>query len=192
MRKRLLGPFLVTPLLIAVLLVTSCSGSGAGAEPATAGGDIPSSAQLEGRGVGIDIGKMAPGFAVVDLNGNKVTLADLRGKVVLLNFWATWCPWCKKEMPEIERFYEAYKDKGVEVVALDVEEDTKTVYDYANGKGFTFLIWLDLDGKVNNAYGVSAYPTSFFIDREGVIRSIQIGAMDRALMEKNADPLLNK
>ncbi|MCL5256944.1 MAG: redoxin domain-containing protein [Chloroflexi bacterium] len=192
MKTRLPGWSFIAPLLIAVLLLSSCGGSGSGAGSVTTGGEIPSSAELEGRGIGPDVGKMAPGFTAVDLKGNKVTLANLRGKVVLLNLWATWCPYCKQELPDMQQFYEAYKARGIEVVAVDVEEDANTVHSYINGKGFTFPIWLDLDAKINNAYGVSAYPTSFFIDREGVIQSVQIGAMDRATMEQNALPLLSK
>lgn len=185
MKRHSLGSLLLLGLLTLSLLSAACSvGSVAGSAGNSPDlGDPPS---------GPEVGKRAPEFAATDLKGNKVTLANLRGKVVMLNFWATWCPYCRAEMPDMQRLQDAYRSRGLEVVALDVGEDAGTVWDYVSSKGFTFSVWLDLDGSISQAYAVPGYPTSYFIDRQGVIRSVQVGAMNLAAMDKHVKPLLEE
>ena len=129
------------------------------------------------------IGHPAPDFTLVDLEGNQVTLSDFRGKVVFVNFWATWCPPCRAEMPEIEAVHQEYKDKGVVVIGVDIAEPESTVRQYVQQGGFSWTFVLDSTGEVARDYQIVAIPTSFFIDREGVIRAVNIGAMTKRAME---------
>ena len=129
------------------------------------------------------VGRMAPDFILKDLDGNSVRLSDLRGKVVFINFWATWCPPCRAEMPEIEAVHQEYKDKGVVVLGVDISEPASTVRQYIQKGGFSWTIVLDSTGEVARNYQIAAIPTSFFIDGEGIIRAVNIGAMTKRAME---------
>ena len=122
-------------------------------------------------------GFLAPDFTLKTLDGKAITLSDLRGKVILVNIWASWCPPCRAEMPAIERVYQAYKEKGFEVLAVD-----STVQDTLDGaKSFVlenklgFPILLDETGLVTRLYRIQSLPTSFFVGTDGVIREIVIG-----------------
>ena len=130
-----------------------------------------------------EIGHPAPDFTLVDLKGNEVALSDFRGKTVFINFWATWCPPCRAEMPEIEAVHQEYKDKGVVVLGVDISEPENTVRQYIQKGGFSWTIVLDSTGEVARNYQIAAIPTSFFIDREGIIRAVNIGAMTKRAIE---------
>ncbi len=136
---------------------------------------------------GVNVGESAPSFTLVDLEGNPVTLSDFRGKVVFLNFWATWCPPCRAEMPEIEAVYQEYKDKGVVVIGVDILEPEDVVRQYVQQGGYSWTFVLDTSGEVAVNYEVSAIPTSFFIDREGIIQAVNIGAMTKRAIENKLD-----
>lgn len=114
-------------------------------------------------------GKQALNFELETLGGGTVSLESLRGKVVLVNFWATWCGPCRIEMPMLERVYQEYGDKGLEVVAVSVQEPREDVEPYIEEYGYTFPVLLDPDGAVGNAYRTASIPTSIIIDREGTI-----------------------
>lgn len=126
--------------------------------------------------VGIEKGDLAPDFTLKDVNGKTVTLSKLKGKKVILNFWATTCPYCKIEMPELNKFYQNNKNDVV-LLAIDIGEDKSTVENYLAGKGYSFDVLLDSDAKVAMDYKVQFIPMSFFIDKDGIIRSISNGAM---------------
>lgn len=128
------------------------------------------------------VGSPAPDFTLTDLNGKQVKLSDYRGKTVFLNFFATWCPPCRAEMPDIQATYDENKGQDVVVLAVNMQEERDTVIDYASAAGLTFPIVLDRSGYVTAIYRISAIPTSFFIDKEGVVRDMQIGAMSKKLM----------
>ncbi len=130
-----------------------------------------------------EIGHPAPDFTLVDLNGNEVTLSDFRGKTVFINFWATWCPPCRAEMPEIEAIYQKYKDKGVVVIGVDILEPEDVVRQFVEQGGYSWTFVLDATGAVSDDYKVTAIPISFFIDREGIIQAVNIGAMTKRDME---------
>ena len=130
-----------------------------------------------------EIGHPAPDFTLIDLDGNTVNLRSLQGKVVFINFWASWCPPCRAEMPEIEAVYQKYKDKGVVVLGIDMLEPEGWVRQYVRKGGFSWTFVVDTTGEVAAAYSITAIPTSFFIDREGVIRAKSIGAMTMRTME---------
>jgi len=108
-------------------------------------------------------------FTLPNLDGGTTSLSANKGKVVILNFWATWCPPCRAEMPSMETLYRLYKDQGLEILAVDLREDEKTVRQFINSSGHTFPVLLDLNGVTANMYGIEAIPTSFILDREGLI-----------------------
>ena len=122
---------------------------------------------------------MAPDFELSDLNGNTVSLSSLRGKVVLVNFWATWCPPCREEIPSMDRLYQLLHSEGVELLAINVEADgPQTVPKFMQRVPFSFPVLYDGDGTVQRKFGVSKYPETFIIDAEGVIRERIIGGID--------------
>lgn len=136
---------------------------------------------MENR-IGIKVGEQAPDFELELVSGEKVKLSDYRGKKVMLNFWATWCPPCKAEMPVMEQLYKASKG---ELVILAVNMDTQNdVAGFVSKNGITFPILLDKNNEVNKMYQVLSIPTSFFIDSKGVIRNQSIGLMQFEEMEK--------
>ncbi|WP_245860639.1 peroxiredoxin family protein [Candidatus Chloroploca asiatica] len=135
-------------------------------------------------------GHPAPDFTLLDLTGQPVQLADLRGQVVLINIWATWCPPCRAEMPMIQASYEQYRDQGFTVLAVNSREDAATVAGYMEASGLTFPALLDLDGTVSNAYQARVMPSSFFVDRAGVIRAVYRGPLARSVIAGTVEQLL--
>lgn len=129
------------------------------------------------------IGYLAPDFTLVDLEGNQVKLSDLRGKTVFLNFWATWCPPCRAEMPEIEAVNQEYKDRDVVIIGIDLFEPEDEVRQFVQGGGYSWTFVIDTTGEVASNYKVTAIPASFFLDREGVVRAVNIGAMTKRVIE---------
>lgn len=125
-------------------------------------------------------------FTLNDLDENPVKLSDFRGKKVLLNFWATWCPPCRAEMPDIEKLYKEYGDKDLVILAVNIGEDRKTVKDFVEQNGYSFKILLDTKSEVANKYVVNAIPTSYFIDADGSISNHYIGAMSLQQMKELA------
>lgn len=123
------------------------------------------------------VGAPAPNFTLDDLASNPFTLSAYKGQVILINFWATWCGPCREEMPAIERQYEALKDAGLVVLAVNLDEPITEVSAFAHEYGLTFPVLLDSGAKVNDAYRVRAYPTTFILNREGVISRLHIGSM---------------
>jgi peroxiredoxin len=121
----------------------------------------------------------APDFTLMNLEGKQVNLKDYRGKVVFLNFWATWCEPCKKEFPAMEKVYEDYKDKGLTILAVSIdvggEHDVKA---FAEKMGATFPILLSTKGTITSAYWTWGTPTSYLIDRDGHILGRAIGPRD--------------
>ena len=140
-------------------------------------------------------GFSAPDFAVDQLGGGQVHLADLRGKVVLVNLWATWCPPCRAEMPAIESVYQAFQSRGLVVLAVDqTNQDTEeAAAAFASNLGLTFLIALDRKGEVGALYSLQGLPSSYFIDRKGVIRSVVVGGpMNAALIQSKIEALIKE
>lgn len=122
---------------------------------------------------------MSPDFELSDLNGNTVSLSSLRGKVVLVNFWATWCPPCREEIPSMELLYQSLHSEGVELLAINIEPNgPQAVATFMEHVSFSFPVLFDVDGTVRGKFGVSKYPETFIIDAEGVVREHVIGALD--------------
>jgi len=136
-------------------------------------------------------GFAAPDLTLQTLDGETVTLSDLRGQAVLSNFWASWCPPCRNEMPAIQQVYEEYRDEGFTVLAVNSQEQETRVAAFAGELGLTFPILIDRDGRVFDDYRVAALPTTFFVDRAGVIRGVTTGGfLSRAFFESEIAPLL--
>lgn len=134
----------------------------------------------------------APEFSLADTGGTMVSLRELRGKVVLINVWATWCPPCRAEMPAIQAVYEQYRDQGFVVLAVNFREDPAAVTTYLAEQGLTFPALLDYDGAVGAAYQARALPASFFVDRRGVIRTVYHGPMPRGVIAGTVEQLLSE
>jgi thiol-disulfide isomerase/thioredoxin len=136
----------------------------------------------------------APGFVLEDMDGERYTLEDFRGKVVLVNFWATWCPPCRREMPSLERLYQAMKDKPFVVLALNQWESADHVFSYMGDLSVfpTFPILFDSESRVSEAFGVKGLPTSFILDKQGrlVYRAIGGREFDNSQIEKLIDTLI--
>jgi thiol-disulfide isomerase/thioredoxin len=126
------------------------------------------------------------------LNGGTVRLSSLRGKVVLINFWATWCTACQAEMPAIEQVWDRYRGRGLDVIAVDFREGNKAAMQrFLSQVGAKFTAALDPDGKIADAYGVTfGLPTSVFVDRDGTVRVIHLGQMAPDFIDQQALSLL--
>ena len=123
---------------------------------------------------GLGPGKTAPDFKLKTLDGKEISLSDYRGKVVLINFWATWCPPCREEMPLFKRVYERYKDKGFEILAVSTDSSAGPVRKFVKEYKLRFPVLID-NGNVSNLYGVQGLPTSFLINREGKVVKVRLG-----------------
>ena len=121
----------------------------------------------------------AQDFTVPSLTSRPLRLADFKGRVVFLNFWATWCPPCKEEMPSMERLYQRYKDRGFTIAAISIDSGgTHAVASFVKKLGLTFRIGLDPNLEVANRYTVRALPSSFLIDRHGNTVAVALGPRD--------------
>lgn len=118
----------------------------------------------------------APAFTVTDMQGNSVSLASLKGKPVFVNFWATWCPPCVGEMPDIQRMYNKYGDK-MHFVMINIDGERNEVAAFMENHAFTFPVMLDTNGSAASTYSIQAIPTSYTIDADGNIRESLIGTL---------------
>lgn len=134
----------------------------------------------------------APNFTLLRLDGTAVTLSEIKGQVALINVWATWCPPCRAEMPTIETTYEQYRDQGFTVLAVNLQEDPRAVASFMREYKLTFPALLDLDGAVSRTYQVSSLPSSFFVDRKGIIRAVYRGPMPRSVISGTVAQLLGE
>lgn len=133
------------------------------------------------------VGDKAPDFELVDLDGNKHRLSDYRGEGVFLNFWGTWCPPCKEEMPYMENMSKEFEEKGVHILAVNIKQSNFTVETFRDQYGLTFPIVIDKDESVRRAFNVIPLPTTFLINADGIIEEIKTTGMSeeeiRSLME---------
>ena len=138
-------------------------------------------------------GFLAPDFELKTPEGEIVELSDLRGQPVLVNLWATWCPPCRAEMRSIEKVYQAYKDQGFTVLAVNMtyQDDPSAVMPFVNEQGLTFPILLDETSQMAKAYQLRSLPSSYFIRRDGVINEVVIGGpMAEALLRTRIEDIL--
>ena len=120
--------------------------------------------------IGSTVGERAPDFTLKDLNGKDVTLSSFKGKPVFLNFWASWCPFCKKERKELDALYNVYKDKDLVIISISLDRSEDTLRDFMKDHPAGYTVLTDTKMMSAAMYGVSGYPTTFLIDREGVIK----------------------
>jgi len=206
-RAILLGSLVVVRGLIAAVAVTrsrppqGTPGRAALAPqtPTSVGGDHASLAGLEGAMKALDLIRPSPSkpahdFVLKTPDGRTVRLSEHRGKVVFINFWATWCPPCREEMPSMERLFEGTKREGLVMVAVSVDADPRAVTPFLEEQRFTFTVGLDPKMELANAYGVRGLPASFIVDRQGRLAALALGprqwdnAASRALVEGLSRP----
>lgn len=137
----------------------------------------------------------APDFTLETIDGEMVTLSDLHGRAVLINFWTSWCPPCRSEMPALEKVFNDYQAHGFTILAVNstIQDQKSSAINFANQYGLTFPILFDDTGKATSDYMIEALPTSFFINRDGIIQEIVIGGpMPEALLRERIEKLLKE
>ncbi|MCZ8536607.1 redoxin domain-containing protein [Paenisporosarcina quisquiliarum] len=135
---------------------------------------------------GLNKGNTAPDFELTTLDGKKVKLSDYQGKKVILNFWATWCPPCKAEMPHMQNYYEDFAEQeNVEILAVNLTsgDSADKVDDFVRDYGLTFPIPMDVEGAVGQTFEAITIPTSYMIDTKGRIQNKIVGPMDDQMIE---------
>lgn len=142
---------------------------------------------------GQNVGSIAPQFTLDDINGKSVSLNDYKGKVIILDFWATWCPPCREEIPDFIALQNEYGKKGLQIIGIAVDRDgIKSVKPFYENMGMNYPVLLT-DGKVESRYGgIRAIPTTFIIDKKGSIVKKYVGFQSKAVFEKEIKELLTK
>lgn len=133
----------------------------------------------------------APDFTLPSLDRGQFTLSSLRGKVIVLNFWGSWCPPCRREIPDFISFYNEYRDQGVEIVGVALERDEGVaVRSFVKKNGINYIVVIGDQTVVRKYGGIRAVPTTFVIGRSGNIQQKHVGAIDKKTLEKDIRPLL--
>lgn len=122
-----------------------------------------------------EVGKLAPDFSLVDGNGKTWTLSDLKGQVVFVNFWATWCPPCREEMPSMQRLFTMLPKDNFKMLAILSQDDPKLAKSFAKKLGLTMPILDDQANKIGPTYGLTGVPETFIVDKKGILREKFIG-----------------
>ena len=169
-------------LLLAIALLPACSREKSPAKPAA----VSAAKAVEGSA--------APDFTVKALDGKDVTLSSLKGSVVLVNFWATWCPPCKEEIPSMIRLNQAMAGKAFRMLAISIDEGGKEAVDNFFKGSKELPVYLDTDAKTSQLYGTTGVPETFIVDKQGTIQKKIVGGMDWSAPEVIAymDDLLKK
>ena len=137
------------------------------------------------------VGKLAPEFTLPDLDGKSISLGELRGRPVILNFWASWCGPCVFEMPFMQEIHEAWSDKSLVLLAINIGESPSQVQKFMEEKQLSFPVLLDIDGQVGGQYSIRAIPTTVFIDKDGIIQLMRIGAFpSKEALEKELSKII--
>ena len=156
---------------------------------------LPDALNATGRSPSSDVGRAAPDFLLPPADGGDLRFSDLRGSPVLVNFWASGCTPCRKEMPEIVRAYDAHKAGGLVVVAIDLQENDGQVREFAAEYGMEFPVVIDRTGQVAQAWRIGGpiegIPSSYFIDTDGVVRAVKYGPMDAETIERELEKILD-
>jgi thiol-disulfide isomerase/thioredoxin len=173
--KREMKVIMAAVMLVVLMSTVGCSGD-SGSEQVPVGNQPAS-----------DFQQPAPDFQLETLNGEEVSLSDLRGKPVLLNFWATWCGPCRLEMPLLQEIYEdpGWSERGLVIIAVNLKESGATVQKFVEENNYSFAVLLDISGRVGTLYNTRYIPTTYFIDKDGIIKDIRVGAFQsRAEIEQ--------
>jgi len=206
-QRPFIGPFsarhvalLVATLVVSGFVLMALTAPLAGAPDPTAprpgSGFVPVGEATEGLQIGERAPELEGEFGGVevqlhDLDGNLVRLADLRGRPVWINFWATWCPPCQEETPVLREMYENYHADGLELIAISVQETTvEDVRRYVKLYDLDYTVGFDATSAIFHAYHAFGLPTQLFLDREGVIRQVVLGPVTRAQAQAIIEPLL--
>ncbi len=154
--------------------------------PAGGGGGLTSVVlAAPASGPGPEIGKTAPDFSATTLAGRKVTLSELRGRPVWVTFGATWCQECRVEYPDLQKAYEKYRSQGLELISVFIQDDRSDIVGYANRVGLTFPKIDDSTDEIASRYRIAGIPSHFFVDSSGVLRAIEISALDASTIDEN-------
>ena len=140
--------------------------------------------------LGIAPGQLAFDFTLDDVSGQRIKLSDLRGHPVVINFWATWCPPCRQELPALQSAYQRFRDKGVILVGVDLKENAETIQNFTTQFGLTYPLLLDRDGAVSERYQVRGIPTTVIVDADGVVRARHVGPLTEDKFAEYVTPLL--
>ncbi len=137
------------------------------------------------------VGKPAPDFQLQNLDGQSITLSNLKGKPVLVNFWATWCSPCVSEMPYIQEIHEDWSDSGLMVLTINMGDSASEVEQFLQEHNLSLPVLLDTKKAIAPKYGIRAIPTTFFIDKDGIVRNKVIGAFpSKAAIESRLDEIM--
>ncbi|MBU0905911.1 MAG: thiol-disulfide oxidoreductase ResA [Firmicutes bacterium] len=140
----------------------------------------------------LKVGDMAPNFELVDMNGKTHQLSDYKGQGVFLNFWGTWCKPCEREFPLMDNQYQVYKDKGVQILAVNIAESDFVVQQYIDQRDLTFPVLIDKTKSVMHSYNINPLPTTFLINSEGQIEKIITGEMTEEDIKKYMEQIRPK
>ncbi len=132
----------------------------------------------------------APKLELVNLEGEPVSLETLRGQIVMVNNWATWCPPCRAEMPELEAYYQAHKEDDFVLVGINSGDQSNQVLEFIKEYNLTFPMWLDPTGLAIHAFKNNALPSSYVLDKSGTVRLVWSGAVDLETLETYVTPML--
>lgn len=143
--------------------------------------------------VPVKVNFAAPAVSLTDINGTPASLTDLRGQVILVNLWATWCPPCKAEMPALETFYRKHKDSGFVIVAINDGDPTPDVNQFVSEYGLSFPVWLDPTYIASEqAFKTMNLPSSYVIDRDGTVVLSWVGGINSRNLEKYVTPVIEE
>ena len=161
-------------LIAALVVLVSCTARG---QEGSARNDVRQAFSTAGLPL-LSSPISARDFSLTALTGENVRLEELRGRVVILYFWASWCGPCRAGMPSLDALYNKYREQGLKVLAVNQREEQTAVLNFINDNGYTFSVLMDRDGAVGAAYGVRALPTIFIVDQEGRIIVRRVGGFD--------------
>jgi cytochrome c biogenesis protein CcmG/thiol:disulfide interchange protein DsbE len=136
------------------------------------------------------VSRPASDFTLPLFNGGELTLSNLKGKPVVINFWASWCPPCRDEAPILEEVWQLYRERGVTFIGVDIQDKEEDARAYIEEFDITYPNGQDLDGRITIDYGVGGIPVTFFVDREGMIVSRWVGAINQNLLVERLEELL--
>lgn len=154
--------------------------------------ELQASDQAPKAAIGTSPGDRTPDFSLPDLDGNAVSLrgTTAENSVTLLNFWATWCPPCRAEIPDFVSFYQEFAEQGVAILGVNIQEPKQRVQDFAHQAGITYPVLLDVQGSVAQEYRVRAIPTTYVLDKEGIIQHVVTGILTEDDLRAFVQPLL--
>jgi thiol-disulfide isomerase/thioredoxin len=178
-------------LMITALGMVALAGAIWGLIPETAAGDATLATDFSSIPANVQFA--APGLTLRDLQGVSHSLSDYRGRIVLVNLWATWCPPCAAEMPNLQHFYEQHRQEGFVVVAVEDGDPNPQVAAFVNRYQLTFPIWVDPTYEATSrAFKTPSLPSSYVVDRGGTVRLMWLGAISPANLEKYLTPLIKE